>query len=313
MRPKNRVFCAYAGRPKLLFESKSKADNFIKRNAEEIANESKTGKKPVRSYYCTACGGWHVTSREKSANPHQHDESDNTENKHNEVQPAQQAMTPMELESTVWMLVSLLDRECDDKTMTMNIDDSCKMVMLLDRVAYKSGEQELLGKVGEYKDKIADKTLAFLSAVLTDRARYTDVGASDVHRLIRILGTLGRDDDKVRMIKKAKLMQRTLHERRRIVENRISFMKGKLNTAFALATNGLLVKAGDIIDRCEKIASEIRKDGFLPRKVSDSLEYIENKIMQIRGMGNPVTVVSNKISVEKKDGTEEEAGDSPAG
>ena len=30
-------------------------------------------------------------------------------------------------------------------------------------------------------------------------------------------------------------------------------------------------------------------------------------------MGNPVTVVSNKISVEKKDGTEEEAGDSPAG
>lgn len=33
---------------------------FIKFNGEEIEQES--GRKPVRAYYCTCCGGYHVTS-----------------------------------------------------------------------------------------------------------------------------------------------------------------------------------------------------------------------------------------------------------
>lgn len=44
----------------MLFETQSKADNFIKYNSEEILEES--GKAPVRSYYCELCGGYHVTS-----------------------------------------------------------------------------------------------------------------------------------------------------------------------------------------------------------------------------------------------------------
>ncbi|MCQ2258344.1 MAG: hypothetical protein MJZ41_10200 [Bacteroidaceae bacterium] len=44
----------------MLFESKGKADNFIKFNAGEILKEN--DKAPVRSYYCTLCIGWHVTS-----------------------------------------------------------------------------------------------------------------------------------------------------------------------------------------------------------------------------------------------------------
>ena len=44
----------------MLFETKSKADNFIKFNAGEILEENE--KAPVRSYYCTLCIGWHVTS-----------------------------------------------------------------------------------------------------------------------------------------------------------------------------------------------------------------------------------------------------------
>ena len=44
----------------MLFDSQSKADNFLKFNAKEILEENETS--PVRSYYCTFCCGWHVTS-----------------------------------------------------------------------------------------------------------------------------------------------------------------------------------------------------------------------------------------------------------
>ena len=61
MKPKhNMVYCNGCGRRKMLFESKSKADNFIKFNQEVILEEK--GYAPVRSYYCEFCGGYHVTS-----------------------------------------------------------------------------------------------------------------------------------------------------------------------------------------------------------------------------------------------------------
>lgn len=61
MKPtKNTIFCVSCKRPKMLFESQAKADNFILYNKEEIEEEN--GKAPVRSYYCRLCGGWHVTS-----------------------------------------------------------------------------------------------------------------------------------------------------------------------------------------------------------------------------------------------------------
>lgn len=61
MKPtKNKIFCVACKRPKMLFESQAKADNFILYNKEEIEEEN--GKAPVRSYYCRLCGGWHVTS-----------------------------------------------------------------------------------------------------------------------------------------------------------------------------------------------------------------------------------------------------------
>lgn len=62
MKPtKNRVYCVDAGKVKMLFSEQKQADNFIKFNAEEIKEES--GYSPERSYYCTFCGGWHVTSK----------------------------------------------------------------------------------------------------------------------------------------------------------------------------------------------------------------------------------------------------------
>lgn len=61
MKPtKNIFFCVACKRPKILFETQAKADNFIRYNKDEIEDEN--GKAPVRSYFCNICGGWHVTS-----------------------------------------------------------------------------------------------------------------------------------------------------------------------------------------------------------------------------------------------------------
>lgn len=60
MKPKNLIYCRAIRRSKMLFDTESKANNFLNFNSEEILEE--TGKAPVRSYYCTLCGGWHVTS-----------------------------------------------------------------------------------------------------------------------------------------------------------------------------------------------------------------------------------------------------------
>ena len=60
MKPtKNRVYCNDCRRVKMLFPSQEKADNFIAFNAHEIMSEGYRA--PERSYYCSSCGGWHVT------------------------------------------------------------------------------------------------------------------------------------------------------------------------------------------------------------------------------------------------------------
>ena len=56
----NRIYCIGCRHTKMLFESEQKAANFIRFNQEEIALSSK--KVPLRTYYCSFCCGWHVTS-----------------------------------------------------------------------------------------------------------------------------------------------------------------------------------------------------------------------------------------------------------
>lgn len=64
MKPtKNRVFCIQCLRHKMLFESESKALNFINYNSDAVKEEN--GFAPIRAYYCSACGGWHVTHHKR--------------------------------------------------------------------------------------------------------------------------------------------------------------------------------------------------------------------------------------------------------
>ena len=75
MKPtKNRVYCYGCNKTKMLFESKTKADNFIAFNSEGMLEEN--GKAPVRSYYCEFCGGYHVTSNRSIADGESMDQRD---------------------------------------------------------------------------------------------------------------------------------------------------------------------------------------------------------------------------------------------
>ena len=77
MKPtKNRLFCASSQRIKMLFPTQEKADNFIRFNADNIAEENEFT--PVRSYYCPSCGGWHVTHH---SNDRKYKHADNLQNK----------------------------------------------------------------------------------------------------------------------------------------------------------------------------------------------------------------------------------------
>lgn len=69
MKPsKNSYYCVDCKRSKMLFPSKAKAERFMEYNSDEIYEE--TGHRPVRAYFCIACGGWHITSQEDSTQIH---------------------------------------------------------------------------------------------------------------------------------------------------------------------------------------------------------------------------------------------------
>lgn len=70
----NRVYCIGCKHPKMLFETQTKADNFIKFNRDEIASSS--NKVPSRSYYCSFCCGWHVTSVDDESKAEANDKRD---------------------------------------------------------------------------------------------------------------------------------------------------------------------------------------------------------------------------------------------
>lgn len=56
---KNRIVCPECGRAKMLFETEAKANKFIEYNGSDIDCEGE-----LRAYYCPACCGYHITSKQ---------------------------------------------------------------------------------------------------------------------------------------------------------------------------------------------------------------------------------------------------------
>lgn len=59
---RNRIICPDCGRSKMLFETESKAKNFIKFNGEDILKDNQTID-DLRVYYCPSCCGYHISSK----------------------------------------------------------------------------------------------------------------------------------------------------------------------------------------------------------------------------------------------------------
>lgn len=57
-KPKNRIYCPECGKKKILFETETKAKNFIKFNKNEIENGD-----DLRPYWCVACCGYHISHK----------------------------------------------------------------------------------------------------------------------------------------------------------------------------------------------------------------------------------------------------------
>lgn len=64
MKPNNRsrIICPDCGKPKMFFETESKAKNFIKFNGEDILKDNQTIN-DLRVYYCPSCCGYHISSK----------------------------------------------------------------------------------------------------------------------------------------------------------------------------------------------------------------------------------------------------------
>ena len=59
MKPKRRIYCPDCGKPKMLFETERKAQDFIRWNSDDMEAHGDE----LRAYYCPSCCGWHVSHK----------------------------------------------------------------------------------------------------------------------------------------------------------------------------------------------------------------------------------------------------------
>jgi hypothetical protein len=57
---KKRTFCKGCGKTKFLFKTESDANRFAKHSTDNFYKENLI----FSTYFCTACNGWHVTSKQ---------------------------------------------------------------------------------------------------------------------------------------------------------------------------------------------------------------------------------------------------------
>lgn len=128
MRPtNNRVYCIGCKHPKMLFETQTKADNFIKFNRDEIASSSE--KVPARSYYCSFCCGWHVTSVEDEGKAEANDKRD--EQTWHQIQSLNRKKIPLNHEgqklSEMLVSVHTLLQKCLRQLFMTNLSDALNL------------------------------------------------------------------------------------------------------------------------------------------------------------------------------------------
>ena len=150
----NRVYCIGCKHPKMLFETQTKADNFIKFNRDEIASSSE--KVPTRNYYCSFCCGWHVTSVEDEGKAEANDKRD---------------------ENTWHQIMSLRRKKLP---LTEEGQKLSEMLVVTQSLIQKCQRQLLLTNLGEALELMKDLVLEF--SIIEDRARRQKIDSARIDR-----------------------------------------------------------------------------------------------------------------------------------
>lgn len=150
----NRIYCIGCKHPKMLFESQAKADNFIKFNRDEIASSS--GKVPARSYYCSFCCGWHVTSIEDEGIAEAKDRRD---------------------EKTWHQIMSIRRKKLP---LTEEGRKLSEMLVATQNLIQKCHRQLLLTNLGEALELMKDIVMEF--SIIEDKARRQKINSARIDR-----------------------------------------------------------------------------------------------------------------------------------
>ena len=150
----NRVYCIGCKHPKMLFETQTKADNFIKFNRDEIASSSE--KVPTRSYYCSFCCGWHVTSVEDEGKAEANDKRD---------------------ENTWHQIMSLRRKKLP---LTEEAQKLSEMLVATQSLIQKCQRQLLLTNLGQALELMKDLVLEF--SIIEDRARRQKIDSARIDK-----------------------------------------------------------------------------------------------------------------------------------
>ena len=256
----NRVYCIGCKRPKMLFETQTKADNFIKFNRDEIASSSE--KVPTRSYYCSFCCGWHVTSVDDEGKAEANDKRD--ENTWRHIMSLRRKKLPLTEEGQ--KLSEML-------ATTLSLIQKCQ-------------RQLLLTNLGEALELMKDLVLEF--SIIEDRARRQKIDSAridkqrvkikDLQTVFDIIDEYDIDSDT-----RQEYLNRDLESTNELVRNYFQnkeFVEDMQHKISELGNNRLNISPGEYHQQCAVIASAI--NSYKGKGLSAVKQMLQEKLNELR-------------------------------
>lgn len=268
----NRVYCIGCKHPKMLFETQTKADNFIKFNRDEIASSSE--KVPTRSYYCSFCCGWHVTSVEDEGKAEANDKRD---------------------ENTWHQIMSLRRKKLP---LTEEGQKLSEMLVATQSLIQKCQRQLLLTNLGQALELMKDLVLEF--SIIEDRARRQKIDSARIDKQrvkIKALQTIFDivDEYDIDSETRQEYLGRDLESTNELVRN---YFQNKefvedIKHKFSDLENGQTnISLEEYNQRCGVIASALNT--YKGKGLSAVKQIFQEKLNGLRGKNPQETTPQNK-------------------
>lgn len=238
------TYCIGCRRPKMLFEEKKNADNFIRFNKDEIFEEN--GKAPVRSYYCVFCSGWHVTSNPSLEQGEEQDKRD-----------MDLIESTISIKRDISSITAALNQKITDIKGAIYLSDD-------DYDIYKEYEycKILLPELMHISSKGTGAKLLQQIYMLSDVISvFTDIKMMDLPELRKYIDTLGESSEKFILIKRYALKR---------------FVTLSLIETINLYETGHLDKAIEIKEELLSMLKEV--EGMYKKKFASKCKQIINEV-----------------------------------